>query len=135
MASKIDRWLEGYVTELSEQKYLYQQNIKWCKNLDYCISKKGIYTTLYLKGKKHLADSKNEIMTTEPHSKIARTQATIKKVKSLILKENSPAQRFISLKLGMSYDTAKRITKQDSRGDTADGRPYLGLDGKILVDL
>ncbi|GFW18934.1 hypothetical protein TNCV_5133861 [Trichonephila clavipes] len=29
----------------------------------------------------------------------------------------------------------KRITKQDSRGDTADGRPNLGLDGKILVDL
>ncbi|GFU27508.1 hypothetical protein TNCV_335461 [Trichonephila clavipes] len=27
------------------------------------------------------------------------------------------------------------ITKQDSGDDTADGRPDLGLDGKILVDL
>ncbi|GFU76416.1 hypothetical protein TNCV_4515711 [Trichonephila clavipes] len=31
--------------------------------------------------------------------------------------------------------TRERITKQDSRGDTADGRPDLGLDVKILVDL
>ncbi|GFX30049.1 hypothetical protein TNCV_2617601 [Trichonephila clavipes] len=29
----------------------------------------------------------------------------------------------------------ERITKQDSRGNTADGRPDLGLDSKSLVDL
>ncbi|GFX61620.1 hypothetical protein TNCV_5111071 [Trichonephila clavipes] len=29
----------------------------------------------------------------------------------------------------------KFIRKQDSQGDPGDGRPDLGLDGKILVDL
>lgn len=52
MAPKIDRWLEGYVTALSEEKYSYQQIIKQCKYRSYCISKKGIYNILNLKGKK-----------------------------------------------------------------------------------
>lgn len=51
MAPKIDRWLEGYVNALSEEKYSYQQIIKRCKNRGYCISKKGIYNILNLKGK------------------------------------------------------------------------------------
>ncbi|GFT92937.1 dynamin-1 [Trichonephila clavipes] len=63
---------------------------KRCKNLDYCILVKGIYNVLNLKVKKRLAESKNESMTTELHAKTVQTQATIKKVKSLIRKGNPP---------------------------------------------
>ena len=52
-------------------------------------------------------------MTTEPHSKTVRTQKTIKKVKSLILKENPPIQKFIVSKLGMPSGTVSKIIHQD----------------------
>ncbi|GFW33860.1 hypothetical protein TNCV_3589451 [Trichonephila clavipes] len=51
------------------------------------------------------ADRKKENMTMKSHAKTVGTQATIKKVKSQILKENLPTQRFIALKLGMSSDS------------------------------
>ncbi|GFX44274.1 hypothetical protein TNCV_4376621 [Trichonephila clavipes] len=41
-------------------------------------------------------------MTTKRHLKTVGTQATVKKVKSLILKENLLTQRFIASKLGTS---------------------------------
>ncbi|GFV72205.1 transposable element Tcb2 transposase [Trichonephila clavipes] len=52
--------------------------------------------------KRHLAESRNENMTTKPHPKTVRMQTTIKKVKSLILKKNPPTQRFLASKAGMS---------------------------------
>ncbi|PRD18428.1 UNVERIFIED_CONTAM: hypothetical protein NCL1_60596 [Trichonephila clavipes] len=33
MAPKIDRWLEGYITAVFEEKYSYQQILKCCKIL------------------------------------------------------------------------------------------------------
>ncbi len=60
MAPKIDRWLEGYVTTLSEEKYSYQQIIKQSKNSDYWISNKSIYNVLYFKEKKALTAKKIE---------------------------------------------------------------------------
>ncbi|GFW05906.1 hypothetical protein TNCV_603781 [Trichonephila clavipes] len=47
-------------------------------------------------GKKASCESKNENMTTKPHPKTVRTQATIKKVilrETLILGEMPPSQR------------------------------------------
>ncbi|GFX95910.1 hypothetical protein TNCV_2084901 [Trichonephila clavipes] len=44
-------------------------------------------------------------MTTNAHPKSIQTQATIKKMKSLISKESSPTQRFIESKLGKSPGT------------------------------
>ncbi|PRD27248.1 UNVERIFIED_CONTAM: hypothetical protein NCL1_35882 [Trichonephila clavipes] len=63
-----------------------------------------------LKGaKKHLAESKNEnIITKLPN--IDQTQVTIKKGKSLILKENPPTKRFIASKLGTSSGTVFKIS-------------------------
>ena len=98
---------------LSEEKYSYQQIIKRCKNRDYCISNKSIYNILNLKGKKRLTESKNENMTAKPHPKTVRTQVNIKKVKSLILKENSLTQRSIASKLGMSSGTVMKIIHKD----------------------
>ncbi|GFU31922.1 hypothetical protein TNCV_1111711 [Trichonephila clavipes] len=55
---------------------------------------------------KRLAESKKEDMTPKLHPKTGQTQETIKKVKFLILKENSPTEkRFIASKLGMSSGT------------------------------
>ncbi|GFV49075.1 hypothetical protein TNCV_236091 [Trichonephila clavipes] len=87
MTPKTERWLEDHVTALSKEKYFYRQIIKRGKNLRYCISKKDIYhiydIVLNLKGNEHLAESKNEKINTKLHPKTIRTQATIKKVKSL----------------------------------------------------
>ncbi|GFT67559.1 hypothetical protein TNCV_2361521 [Trichonephila clavipes] len=44
-------------------------------------------------------------MTTKLHPKTVQTQATIKKVKFLTLKENPLTQRFIASKLGISSGT------------------------------
>ncbi|GFY31335.1 hypothetical protein TNCV_752931 [Trichonephila clavipes] len=44
-------------------------------------------------------------MPTKPHPKNVQKQATIKKVNSLMLKENPPTKRFIASKLGMSPGT------------------------------
>ncbi len=44
-----------------------------------------------------------------PHPKNVRMQVNIKKLKSLILKENPPSQIFILLKLGISFETASKI--------------------------
>ncbi|GFU80310.1 hypothetical protein TNCV_3520861 [Trichonephila clavipes] len=44
-------------------------------------------------------------MITKLHPKTIRTQATIKEVKSLIIKENTPTQRYIASKLKMFSDT------------------------------
>ncbi|GFU65219.1 hypothetical protein TNCV_2134241 [Trichonephila clavipes] len=52
--------------------------------------------------KKCPAGGKSENMTMKPHPKTVQTQATIKKVRNLILKGNSLIQRFIASKLGMS---------------------------------
>ncbi|GFU36185.1 transposable element Tc3 transposase [Trichonephila clavipes] len=52
-------------------------------------------------------------MTTKPHPRTVRMQATIKKVKSLTLKENSPIQRFISSKLEMSSGPERKIIHKD----------------------
>ncbi|GFU93100.1 hypothetical protein TNCV_152881 [Trichonephila clavipes] len=41
----------------------------------------------------------------KPHPKTVRTQATVKKVKSLILKEHSPTQRFIASKQEIPFGT------------------------------
>ncbi|GFW93916.1 hypothetical protein TNCV_4221941 [Trichonephila clavipes] len=49
-------------------------------------------------------------MITKPHPKTARTQAIIKKIKSLILKENPPTQRLIASELGMSTGTPVTTT-------------------------
>ncbi|GFU84856.1 hypothetical protein TNCV_2127971 [Trichonephila clavipes] len=57
---------------------------------------------LNLKEKKRLAESKYENMITKRHPKTVRTQTTLKKAKSLILKESQPTQRFFASKLGMS---------------------------------
>ncbi|GFV66296.1 hypothetical protein TNCV_2737101 [Trichonephila clavipes] len=48
-------------------------------------------------------------MTTKPHPKTVRTLETIKKVKSLILEENPPTQRFIASKLGTPSNTVCKI--------------------------
>jgi hypothetical protein len=113
MALKIDRWLEGYVTVLSEERYSYQQIIKQCKSRGYGISKKVIYNLLNLKGKKRIAESKNEKMAAKPHPKAVRTHVNITKVKSLILKENPATQRSIASKLGMSSATVSKIIHKD----------------------
>jgi IS30 family transposase len=66
MASKIGSLLEYYITAFSEEKFLYQQIIKWCKNHGYCISENGIYNKLNLKGK-CLTEIKNRTMTVKSH--------------------------------------------------------------------
>ncbi|GFU88649.1 hypothetical protein TNCV_4443261 [Trichonephila clavipes] len=43
------------------------------------------------------------------HPKTIQTQPTTKKVKSLVLKENPPTERFIASKLGMSPETVIKI--------------------------
>ncbi len=63
MVLNIDRWIEGYETALSKEKNSHEQIIKRCKNHSYCISKKGFYNILNLKGKIQLIESKNEKMT------------------------------------------------------------------------
>ncbi|GFV96413.1 hypothetical protein TNCV_2869901 [Trichonephila clavipes] len=62
-------------------------------------------------------------MTMKLHPKTVQTHATIKKVKSLILKENPPTKRFIALKLGMSFGTEIKITPK---------RGLLAMDHVIL---
>ncbi|GFW54357.1 hypothetical protein TNCV_3703171 [Trichonephila clavipes] len=52
-------------------------------------------------------------MTTKPHPKTVRTQATIKKVKSLILKENTQTQKFITSELGIPSGTVSKIIHND----------------------
>ena len=94
MHPKIDR---------GEERFSYQQIKKRYKNRGYYISKKGIYNVLNLKGKKSLAGSENETMTTKTHPKTVRMQATIKKVASLIPKENPLTNKFIAPKLGLVF--------------------------------
>ncbi|GFW87632.1 hypothetical protein TNCV_4485971 [Trichonephila clavipes] len=52
-------------------------------------------------------------MNTKPRPMTVRTQSTIKKAKSLILKENPPTQRFIASKLRMSPDTESLAIHQN----------------------
>ncbi len=79
MVPKIDRWIERYVTALSEKTYSYQQIIKRCNNRGYCISRKGIYNILNLKGKTRLIESKNEKMTAKLYLKAVRTKVESRK--------------------------------------------------------
>ncbi|GFW29608.1 hypothetical protein TNCV_3934761 [Trichonephila clavipes] len=58
---------------------------------------------------------------TKPHPTIVQTQATIKKVKSLILKENPPTPRLLASKLGMSFGTD--INKVELHMDKAPSSP------------
>ena len=52
-------------------------------------------------------------MTAKPPPKTVRTQVNIKKVKSLILKENPSTQRSIASKLGMSSGAVSKIIHRD----------------------
>ncbi|GFS73403.1 hypothetical protein TNCV_1101361 [Trichonephila clavipes] len=54
-------------------------------------------------------------MATKPYPKTGRTQATKKKVKSLVLKENPPTQRFIISKLGMSSGNIRKIAIKENQ--------------------
>ena len=73
MASKIDRRIkiDCYVIALSKVKYSFHQIIQGCKNRSYFISKKGVYNTLNIKGRKHL--NENDNLTAKLHSKNVRT--------------------------------------------------------------
>ena len=51
-------------------------------------------------------------MTMKIHPKTVQMQATTKKVKSLILKENSLTLKFITSKLGMSSGTVNKFIHQ-----------------------
>ncbi|GFU73375.1 hypothetical protein TNCV_332441 [Trichonephila clavipes] len=62
-------------------------------------------------------------MTTKLHPKTFQTQEAIKKLKSLILKENRLTQRFIASRLGMysgtvsATETSRNITARDISGE------------------
>ncbi|GFX67004.1 hypothetical protein TNCV_4181291 [Trichonephila clavipes] len=86
MAPKNDRWLKSYATALSEEKY---------------------------SEKTRLAESKDEIMNTKPNPMSVRSQATIKRLRSLTLKENPPTQTFTASKLETISNIASKIIHKD----------------------
>ncbi|GFX20016.1 hypothetical protein TNCV_1435761 [Trichonephila clavipes] len=59
------------------------------------------------------SQSKKVNMTAEPHPMTVRKQATVKKVKSLILKENPLIQKLIAANLGTSSGTVNEIIRKD----------------------
>ncbi|GFY18179.1 hypothetical protein TNCV_2045851 [Trichonephila clavipes] len=69
------------------------------------------------------------------HPKTILTQATNKKVKSFILKENSTSERFIAWKLGMSSGTVSKIIryKKDDRIDIYEGLLWKKLYAKDVL--
>ncbi|GFU57078.1 hypothetical protein TNCV_1779431 [Trichonephila clavipes] len=102
---------QGHVITLSKEKCSYQQIKKRCKNLGNYISIIGIYNIF--ENEMRLEESKNENMTSKLHPKTVQTQATIKKVTSLILKRHTTAERFIAMKLGMTSGSVIKILHKD----------------------
>lgn len=84
MALKTDRWLEGFVTVLSEENYSYEQMLKRFKSRDYDISKirnleyielfkeRNFYILNRL-SKQNPAECLNERNSSKCHSKTIRT--------------------------------------------------------------
>lgn len=93
MATKIDRWLEDYITTN-------------CKSRGYSIiTKKRIFNVWNCKDKRYLAECLRERKPAKSHPKIVQTPVISRKVKFLIKTENQPTQNSIALKLKISSGT------------------------------
>jgi len=67
MPPKLDRWLEGSVTTLSEEKYSYSEICKRCKIKVFSISKKEIFSILHQQGKLGNSDCLGVHVGKTPH--------------------------------------------------------------------
>ncbi|GFV38431.1 hypothetical protein TNCV_4393121 [Trichonephila clavipes] len=114
----------SHMPEISSKKLLTIGITRCCYGYEIIRAAEDIYDTLNLKGNLSLAESKNENITTKPHPKTAQTQATIKKVMSLILKEQPLTQRFIVSKTGMCLPALKKLGTLEGR-ELSQYCPYL----------
>ena len=110
---RINDFVHGYVSVLSERKYSYSAIIARLKIKGVTISKKGIYNCLKMSKFTDEKDPNQAKKYAEIYTKKICDKTFISKVKTMALKENPPTQRAMANKLNTSVQIINKTIRVD----------------------
>lgn len=113
MPPKIDRWIQGYVSALSEEGYSFSKIIERCKTKDIKISKFGIHCIIKQNNNN---TEKMKVDVGKPRKqrpRCVRNAANINKTKEMCNREDPPTQKHMANVIGTTPRTIRKIIYED----------------------